>query len=209
MLAILVPDQGEEESKAAIDTLQGYITSGNGTIDSLQTDSPWGRRRLAYTIRHEGVDYRDGHYVLMYFTVLPSAIAEIERDLKLDTNVIRYLLLINDPEMGEKIDEAALAAEQAEAEAAAAEEASTAETEEQAEATEVTATEEAAPAEEAAPTEEAAPAEETASEEAPQEEATEEVASTEDEAPAEEVAAEEAPAEEEAESEESEESDKA
>ena len=221
MLAILVPDQGEEESKAAIDTLQGYITSGNGTIDSLQTDSPWGRRRLAYTIRHEGVDYRDGHYVLMYFTVLPSAIAEIERDLKHDTNVIRYLLLINDPEMGEKIDEAALAAEQAEAEAAAAEEASTAETEEQAEATEVTATEEAAPAEEAAPTEEAAPAEEaapteeaapaeeTANEKAPQEEATEEVASTEDEAPAEEVAAEEAPAEEEAESEESEESDKA
>ena len=194
MLAILVPDQGEEESKAAIDTVQGYITSGNGTIDSINTDSPWGRRRLAYTIRHEGVDYRDGHYVLAYFTMLPSALAELERDLKLDTNVIRYLILINDPEMGEKIDPSAVEAEQAE------------EGTEEAPATEATAEEapaeeETAPVEEVA-TEEAAPAEEVAAEEeAPAEEATTE------ETPAEETAEEEAPAEE-TEAEASEESDK-
>lgn len=162
MLAILVPDQGEDETKAAIEKVQGYITNVDGTINALHTDSPWGRRRLAYTIRHQGVDYRDGHYVLAYFTALPSAIAEIERDLKLDVNVIRYLLLIDDPEMGEKIDEEALAAEQAEAEAAAAEEAP------EAEATEEAAAEEA-PAEETA--EEEAPAEEAPAEEAPAEEA--------------------------------------
>lgn len=166
MLAILVPDQPEEETKAAIDAMLGYITEQEGTIDSISADSPWGRRRLAYTIRHEGVDYRDGHYVLVHFTVMPTAINEIERDLKLDVNVIRYLLLINDPEMGEKFDPNQVVEE----EEAAAEEA--------------TAATEAAPAEAAA---EEAPAEEVAAEEAPAEEVVAEEAAAE-EAPAEEAA---------------------
>lgn len=178
MLAVLVPDQGDEETQAAIDALQGHITDQDGTIDSIYTDSPWGRRRLAYTIRHQGVDYRDGHYVLAYFTSLPSNIAEIERSLKLDNNVIRYLMLIHDPEMGEKIDESQLEAEESgeETEEAATEAAPAAETNEQAE--------EATPAEEAAteeaPAQEAAPAEEAAAEETPAEEAASEETPAED-----------------------------
>lgn len=175
MMAVLVPDQGDEETQAAIEKMLGYITDENGTVDSVSADSPWGRRRLAYTIRHEGVDYRDGHYVLVYFTAMPSAISEIERELKLDVNVIRYLLLINDPEMGEKIDpNAVVEDEEAEGE----------------EATEEVATEEAAPSEEA-PAEEAA-GEEPAAEEVSAEEAPAEEADAEEEAPAEEEAAEEA-----------------
>lgn len=109
MMAVLLPDQPEEETQAAIEKVLGYITEQNGTIDSVSAESPWGRRRLAYTIRHEGVDYRDGHYVLAYFTTLASTISDIERELKLDTNVIRYLLLQHDPQMGEKFDESAVA----------------------------------------------------------------------------------------------------
>lgn len=165
MLAVLVPDQPEEETKAAIDAMLGFITEQNGTIDSVSADSPWGRRRLAYTIRHEGVDYRDGHYVLVYFTAMPSTLTEIERELKLDVNVIRYLILIHDPEMGEKIDESQIAADEAEG------------TEDEA-AADVAETEEA-PAEEAEVVE---------AEEAPAEEAETEVVEAE-EAPAEEVAA--------------------
>lgn len=190
MLAILLPDQGDEETQSAIDKMLGHITGENGTIDSVHTDSPWGRRRLAYSIRHQGVDYRDGHYVLVYFTAMPTAIAEIERELKLDTNVIRYLLLIHDPEMGEKFDESQIAAE--------GEESGEAEASEAAPAEEAAAQEEA-PAEEA--TEAEAPAEEPATEEAPVEEAAEE------EAPAEEAAEEEASTEEAAGSDEAEESD--
>lgn len=178
MMAVLLPDQGEEETTAGIDKMLSYITDENGTIDSVNADSPWGRRRLAYTVRHEGVDYRDGHYVLVYFTAMPSAISEIERELKLDTNVMRYLLLIHDPEMGEKIDEnAVIEGEESAEEAAPAEETA-----------EVTATEEAA--DEAAPVEEEAPAEEVAEESASAEEEAAEEAPAE-EAPVEETAAEE------------------
>lgn len=189
MLAVLLPDQGDEETQTAIDKLLGHITAQNGTIDSVSADSPWGRRRLAYTIRHEGVDYRDGHYVLAYFTAMPAAIAEIERELKLDTNVIRYLMLIHDPEMGEKFDENAVEESDEESEDTAAAVDAPAE-----ETSEVVAEE--APAEEA-PTEEVA--EETATEEAAEEAATEETADEEpaaEETPAaEEATEEEAPAE--------------
>lgn len=172
MLAILLPDQGEEETKTAIDKMLSYITDESGTVDSVNVESPWGRRRLAYSIRHEGVDYRDGHYVLVYFTAMPSALTEIERELKLDTNIIRYLLLVNDPEMGEKFDESALAAEEAE-------EGEAVESEEAPAATEETATDEVA---EEAATEEAEAEETEAVEEAPAEAEAEEAAEETEEA---------------------------
>lgn len=157
LMAVLVPDQPEEETKAAIDAMLGYITEQNGTIDSVSADSPWGRRRLAYTIRHEGVDYRDGHYVLVYFTAMPSALAEIEREFKLDVNIIRYLLLINDPEMGEKIDPSQVADDEAEVdeEEAADDAAETEEAPAEEAETEAADTEEAPAEEEAAAEEDA------------------------------------------------------
>ena len=179
MLAVLLPDQGDEETQAAIDKMISYITDENGTIDSVNAESPWGRRRLAYTIRHEGVDYRDGHYVLAYFTVMPSAITEIERELKLDTNVVRYLILIHDPEMGEQIDESAIAAE---GEDAQAEETATEETSEEETVVDEASAEEAvaeeAPVEETVADE--APAEETVAEETSSEEAGTEATSEEE-----------------------------
>lgn len=105
MMTILLPDMADEDTQAALDKVRGYITGVNGEITEANTESPWGRRRLAYTIRHEGVDYRDGYYVLVRFTAQPTAIADIEREMKLDTNVIRYLLVMDDPKAGEKVTE--------------------------------------------------------------------------------------------------------
>lgn len=102
MMTILLPDMADEDTQAALDKVRGYITDVNGAITEANTESPWGRRRLAYAIRHEGVDYRDGYYVLIRFSAQPTVITDIEREMKLDTNVIRYLLVIDDPKAGEK-----------------------------------------------------------------------------------------------------------
>jgi small subunit ribosomal protein S6 len=120
LMLILLPDMPEEDNQAAIDKVRRYITDVNAEITETLTDSPWGRRRLAYTIRYENVDYRDGFYVVIHFTSQPNVIGEIERELKLDTNVIRYLLVMDDPKAGEKITEqpeavAAAASEETEA----------------------------------------------------------------------------------------------
>jgi len=102
LMTILTPDMPEEDTAAGIERLLGYITAQNGEIKDNSTESPWGRRRLAYTMRFQGVDYRDGFYVLTHFSATPDVIGEIERELKLDTQVIRYLLVMDDPKMGEQ-----------------------------------------------------------------------------------------------------------
>ncbi len=168
MMTILLPDMADEDTQAALDKVRGYITDVNGEISEANTESPWGRRRLAYTIRHESVDYRDGFYVLIRFSAQPTAISDIEREMKLDTRVIRYLLVMDDPKAGEKVTEQPQAATEeasetaTEAPTAGASEAPASETTEApAETTTETATEEA-PAEAST---------ETATEEAPAERA--------------------------------------
>lgn len=101
-MSILVPDMADEDTQAAIDRISGYIAGATGEVTQTLVDSPWGRRRLAYTMRFNSVDYRDGVYVLTRFSASPNAINEIERDLKLDTGVIRYLLVMDDPKAGEQ-----------------------------------------------------------------------------------------------------------
>lgn len=119
-MAILIPDMSEEDNQAEMERVSSFITDVQAKITETLNDSPWGRRRLAYAIRHEGVDYRDGFYVVIHFSALPTAISDIERELKLDTNVMRYLLVMDDPKAGEKVTQQPDTAEaQTEAPAAA------------------------------------------------------------------------------------------
>lgn len=101
-MSLLIPDMAEEDTQAAVERINGYISGISGELKSTSVDSPWGRRRLAYTMRHQGVDYRDGFYVLSHFSATPESLVELERDLKLDNQVIRYLLVMDDPKAGEK-----------------------------------------------------------------------------------------------------------
>lgn len=111
LMTIFLPELSDEDGQVQIDTVTGYISSANGTVKEVLTASPWGRRRLAYTIRFNGVDYRDGIYSVFHLDAVPSAIAAIERDLKLDTNTMRYLLVHDDPKAGERFPQGEGAAE--------------------------------------------------------------------------------------------------
>jgi ribosomal protein S6 len=102
LMAILLPELADENLTGQIERVSKYITDVNGSVKEILNDSPWGRRRLAYTIRHNSVDYRDGIYVIWHFDLEPSRTGEIERELKLDTRVIRYLLVHDDPKWGPK-----------------------------------------------------------------------------------------------------------
>lgn len=140
LMTVLSPEVPEDEIPSAIERVGGYITSAQGELQETLTDSPWGRRRLAYPIRHGGRDLRDGFYTVYHFEIEPSAVSEIEREIKLNTAVIRYLMTRYEPVPPEELSEedaeiaaedeaaAAYAAAQAAGEAptASAEEATTA-----------------------------------------------------------------------------------
>lgn len=99
-MVIVVPDISDEEVSEALGRINGYIGDIQGTIREVLTDSPWGRRRLAYPIRFNSIDYRDGYYAVYHFDSRPEVMTDLERELKLDTRVVRYLLVHEDPKAG-------------------------------------------------------------------------------------------------------------
>lgn len=106
-----------EEIEAKLERYHAIITA-DGPGDVTATVH-WGKRRLAYPIRKQ----RNGHYVVAQFTSSPDPLVELERVLKLEDDVLRYLIVIAEqplpvPETTPTVP----AAEEAGAEEAAAEE---------------------------------------------------------------------------------------
>ena len=128
LMTILHPDVAEESLQGELDRISGFITGVGGELFETLQDSPWGRRRLAYPIRSGGRDVRDGYYTVWHFTLGPTRVDDLERELKLDTQLIRYIVLSWEPtpidpkavEAAEIAAEDAAAAAYAAAQAAAA-----------------------------------------------------------------------------------------
>jgi small subunit ribosomal protein S6 len=87
IMYILRPDLEEEAREAAIAKVNDLIVKNGGEITKSDV---LGKKKLAYEVK----DYREGVYVLTYFQVAGSAIAEIERVLKITDDVIKYLLVL-------------------------------------------------------------------------------------------------------------------
>ena len=94
LMAVFSPDVTEEDLPGAIEKVGGYIETAGGQIVSTNQESPWGRRRLAYSIRYQGRDVRDGYYVLYFFDIQSTQIAEIEHEIGLNDKLIRHILTI-------------------------------------------------------------------------------------------------------------------
>ena len=60
------------------------VTSQGGEVLDV---TEWGKRRLAYEIN----DYREGYYVIMKFKDESNVTAELERLMRINDSVMRYL----------------------------------------------------------------------------------------------------------------------
>jgi len=98
----------------------------------------WGRRKLAYPIDNQS----DGFYVLLNLAVAPSALKDIEFELKLNENLLRHLFVKD--ETIDLPESQALASEEAASEEPVAEDAEETASEETATSTEEDAPEEVA-----------------------------------------------------------------
>ena len=61
---------------------------GEHSGEMLSTEM-WGRRTLAYPIKK----HFEGHYVLQRFNMFPGGTTEVERFLRLNEDVLRYMML--------------------------------------------------------------------------------------------------------------------
>ncbi|MEK3790085.1 MULTISPECIES: 30S ribosomal protein S6 [Paenibacillus] len=85
VMYIIRPDIEQEAVQAAVEKFQGIISNGGGEITKHDVI---GKRRLAYEIKK----FRDGSFVLVNFTAEPAVVTEMERQMKISDDVIRYLI---------------------------------------------------------------------------------------------------------------------
>ena len=86
---IYIIDTGLEDSarKELIEKVSALIENNGGEIEKV--DETWGKRRLAYAI-----DYKtEGWYVLVTFKAPAELPRELERNLQINENVLRYLVV--------------------------------------------------------------------------------------------------------------------
>lgn len=75
----------EEPRKELIERYNALIAQHSGTVEKVEE---WGKRRLAYLVD----DKPEGYYVLTYFSADPAFPREMERNMQIDDNVMRYLI---------------------------------------------------------------------------------------------------------------------
>jgi small subunit ribosomal protein S6 len=83
---ILRPDLGDEAADQAINKYQTLLKEQG--VEDLDIQHR-GKRRLAYDIRK----FREGVYIQMNYTASGTAVAVMERAMRLGDDVIRYLTI--------------------------------------------------------------------------------------------------------------------
>jgi small subunit ribosomal protein S6 len=85
LMYVVHPDLDETALNDVIKRISAWITDGGGTVDKTDV---WGKRPLAYAIRKQA----HGQYVLMQVNMDPKFGVTLERNLRLQEPVMRFLL---------------------------------------------------------------------------------------------------------------------
>lgn len=102
-LFIVTPDSSDEELKAVADKFKGVVTGMNGTVASYDEQ---GKKKLAYSVKKQN----KGYYVLMDYVGQVEIVAELERNMRLDDRILKYLTV----KLADQVDPATVEAEEPE-----------------------------------------------------------------------------------------------
>ena len=82
IMVILDPSLEERTVAPSLDTYLNVIRTAGGSVEKLDV---WGRRRLAYEIDKK----TEGIYAVIDLQATPAAVAELDRQLRLNESVLR------------------------------------------------------------------------------------------------------------------------
>lgn len=89
---VISPVLEEDQFKETVSQVTSLIESNGGKIDEMDE---WGVQKLAYEMDGKN----NGYYVNGYFHAPSEAIKQIERQLRINDNILRYLTLKFDSRM--------------------------------------------------------------------------------------------------------------
>ena len=88
VLYIIDPSLSEEATAELVAKFKALVET-KGTVNEIDE---WGKRKLAYPIN----DIEEGYYVLMTFSAAPDLPAELDRQMRINTSVMRSLITCNE-----------------------------------------------------------------------------------------------------------------
>ena len=112
LMVIINPEIDERQVPTTLDKFLAVITNDGGSIDSVDV---WGKRRLAYEIQKKN----EGIYAVVNFTSTSDAAQELDRQLKLNEQIMRTKVLRAEEAIAMVASEAKRAEEKAARKAAA------------------------------------------------------------------------------------------
>jgi small subunit ribosomal protein S6 len=81
---IIDPDLTEEALTLASEKIKGIVNANGGAV---LTYVPWGKKKLAYPVKKR----TQGLYILMEYGGGPELVAELERNMRLDERVLKFI----------------------------------------------------------------------------------------------------------------------
>ena len=91
LMFIVRPDMPEEDQDKLISNLETQVSGAGGTVKSVER---MGKRRLAYMVRN----FQDGIYMLMTLEGEGGMVKEVERRLRVNEPVIKFITVRVDEE---------------------------------------------------------------------------------------------------------------
>jgi small subunit ribosomal protein S6 len=89
-LALVVSAKIEDDARTAtVEKAKEYITRAGGTVTEVED---WGKKKLAYEIQHMS----EGFYYFIQFDADTTVPAQVEQDVRIMDNVLRFLCVKKD-----------------------------------------------------------------------------------------------------------------
>jgi small subunit ribosomal protein S6 len=92
VIVIVRLDLEEAAVNSTIDQVRSWIEGEEQSNGTVQKVDRWGRRKLAYEIEKQ----REGYYVMYNAEMESRGLGELERNLNLNQNLLRYLVVRKD-----------------------------------------------------------------------------------------------------------------
>ena len=83
LVYVVKPNSDDETKESVLNKIKDVISS-NGEVEKVDT---WGNKKLAY-------QFSEGFYVLVNFKASAEVPKELDRNLKINENVIRHMIVV-------------------------------------------------------------------------------------------------------------------
>ncbi|MGP9819557.1 30S ribosomal protein S6 [Salinarimonas sp. NSM] len=80
------PDVTSQQVESMVETFKGIIEGNGGKVEKVE---PWGLKTLAYRIKKS----RKAHFTLLNIDAPHPAVAEMERQMRLSEDVLRFMTI--------------------------------------------------------------------------------------------------------------------